>query len=171
MPSAPEVTILICDDDEITLKDNLRITQDAESNLGIACNILTFENGQSAFDWINEHGHAKGIVLLTDGSMPEMNGWQLLSTLQAQDLLPKQAIVCAQISSTGFSNLASQALGVTSGDVGNFVSFCAKDLKYHLLPKLLEEKLKSAFDELSPPRAAAQMPPPGSGSGPGPTPR
>lgn len=72
-------TIILIDDDEITLFLHTRILR----NCGLTGSLVSFNSGIEALDYINAHSHpVQQFIILLDINMPVMNGWQVLAVLE-----------------------------------------------------------------------------------------
>jgi len=71
--------VLVIDDDEIfVFLHNLLVQEN-----GISSGPIGFENGKTAFDYLNAHDNPiDHYLILLDINMPEMNAWQFLDSIQ-----------------------------------------------------------------------------------------
>ena len=96
--------IVIVDDDS----DDQEIYADAIKTIGISNEILFFDGGQLALDYLYQT-QEQPFIILSDINMPVMNGLQFKEKIQQDDFLRKKGIPFVFISTTASAHTVRQA--------------------------------------------------------------
>ncbi len=105
----PKITFLMCDDEAEYLDDHqIIIASVMEMDMNIddpsLYEFVTFPDGIDAYRWVTDRENARGVILITDGNMRHMEGFDLIQALHliSFDHLPSAIAMCTSYDQAEF---------------------------------------------------------------------
>jgi len=142
-PDRAKITFVTCDDVPLELQGHSVAINKALEGKELPYEIVQFDDGSGAERYLKEKGNSKGVILITDGFMKRLTGFELLKNLKAVQLLPTNCVVCSSIDIPGYKD----CMDMVKID-HKTVSFINKDAVRLVLPEVILKALPSAAAEV-----------------------